>query len=74
MPLTPLWTREGWLYLAVVIDLYARRVVGHACSDRLKKGLALKALDRAVALRIPPSGLIHHSDLCQILGKSILFL
>ena len=31
------WTREGWLYLAVVIDLYARRVVGHACSDRLKK-------------------------------------
>ena len=57
-----IWTREGWLYLAVVIDLYARRVVGHACSDRLKKGLALEALDRAVTLRMPPPGLIHHSD------------
>jgi putative transposase len=57
-----IWTREGWLYLAVVIDLYARRVVGHACSDRLKKGLALDALDLAVALRQPPPGLIHHSD------------
>jgi len=46
----------------VVIDLYAQRVVGHACSDRLKKGLALEVLDRAVVLRQPPPGLIHHSD------------
>ena len=47
------WTREGWLYLAVVIDLFARRVV-----DRLHKELALLALRRAVAV----AGLIHHAD------------
>ena len=62
MPLTPLRTHEGWLYLAVVIDLYARRVVGWATSDRLKKDLALEALDRAFILRQPPPSLIHHSD------------
>lgn len=57
-----IWTREGWLYLAVVMDFYSRRIVGWACSDRLKKGLALKAFDRAVALRQPLEGLVHHSD------------
>jgi len=56
------WTREGWLYLAIVMDFYARRIVGWACSDRLKVALALKAFDRAVALRQPDPGLIHHSD------------
>jgi len=56
------WTREGWLYLAVVIDLYARRVVGWSTSDRLKKELAIQALEKAIALRNPPPGLIHHSD------------
>jgi putative transposase len=53
------WTREGWLYLAVVIDLFARRVVGWAVSDRLHKELALR---RALAIRRPPAGLTHHSD------------
>ncbi len=48
------WTREGWLYLAVVIDLFARRVVGWAAGDRLHKELALLALRRAVAVRCPP--------------------
>jgi putative transposase len=57
-----LWTREGWLYLAVVVDLYARRVVGWAVSDRLHKELALTALRRALAVRGPSGGLIHHSD------------
>nr|WP_228073519.1 IS3 family transposase [Kordiimonas pumila] len=57
-----IWTMEGWLYLAVVIDLYARRVVGWATSNRLKKELALEALDKAFILRQPPPGLIHHSD------------
>jgi len=56
------WTREGWLYLAVVIDLFARRVVGWAVSDRLHKELALAALRRALAIRRPPAGLTHHSD------------
>jgi putative transposase len=56
------WTREGWLYLAVVIDLFARRVVGWATSDRLHKELALSALRRAIVIRHPPAGLIHHAD------------
>lgn len=56
------WTREGWLYLAVVIDLFARRVVGWATSGRLHKELALSALRRAIAVRRPAAGLIHHAD------------
>ena len=55
-------TAEGWLYLAVLIDLFSRRVVGWAVSDRLKKDLALRALRMALVTRHPPSGLIHHSD------------
>lgn len=57
-----IWTREGWLYLAVVIDLFARRVVGWAVSDRLHRQLALRALEKAITMRRPPKGLIHHSD------------
>src|SRR5215208_3396331 len=57
-----LWTNEGWLYLAVVLDLFARRVVGWAVSDRLHQELALEALHKAVATRRPGQGLIHHSD------------
>ena len=56
------WTREGWLYLAVVMDLFARRVVGWAVSDRLHKELALAALRRALVVRRPGADLIHHSD------------
>lgn len=56
------WTAEGWLYLAIVLDLYPRRIIGWAVSDRLKKDLALNALRRAVAIRRPPKGVIHHSD------------
>jgi putative transposase len=57
-----IWTAEGWLYLAIVLDLYSRRIVGWATSDRLKKDLALSALRRAIVLRQPQPGLIHHSD------------
>ena len=57
-----IWTAEGWLYLAIVLDLYSRRIVGWATSDRLKKGLALKALNQAILIRQPSTGLIHHSD------------
>jgi len=56
------WTAEGWLYLAIVLDLFSRRIVGWAVSDRLKKDLALTALHRAIAMRDPMPGLIHHSD------------
>jgi transposase InsO family protein len=57
-----IWTNEGWLYLAVVIDLYSRRVIGWAVSNRMKRDLAIRALDMAVALRQPPKGCIHHTD------------
>ncbi|AQS89609.1 integrase [Gluconobacter albidus] len=57
-----IWTNEGWLYLAVVIDLFSRRVIGWAVSDRMKKDLAIKALDMAVRLRDPSPGCIFHSD------------
>jgi putative transposase len=56
------WTAEGGLYLAIVLDLYSRRIIGWAVSDRLKKDLALNALRRAIAIRRPPKGVIHHSD------------
>ena len=48
-----IWTAEGWLYLAVLIDLFSRRVVGWAVSDRLKKDLALRALRMALVTRHP---------------------
>lgn len=57
-----LWTNEGWLYLAVAIDLYARRVVGWALSDRIQAGLVCDVLRMAIGRRRPPPGLIHHSD------------
>ena len=60
--LSYIWTREGWLYLAVVIDLYARRVVGWAVGDRMHTELPLAALRRAFVIRQPKGGLLHHSD------------
>ena len=60
--ITYIWTAEGWLYLAVILDLHSRRVVGWAVSDRMKKDLAIRALDMAVRLRNPPKGCIFHSD------------
>jgi transposase InsO family protein len=60
--ITYIWTSEGWLYLAVILDLYSRRIIGWAVSNRLKRDLAIRALDMAVALRQPPPGCIHHTD------------
>ena len=57
-----IWTSEGWLYLAVILDLYSRRVIGWAVSNRMKRDLAIRALDMAVALRRPAKGCIHHTD------------
>ena len=56
------WTAEGWLYLAIVLDLFSRRIVSWATSDRLKRQLALEALHRAIMIRQPPPGLLHHSE------------
>jgi putative transposase len=60
--ITYIWTREGWLYLAVVLDLYARRIIGWEVSDRLHANLALSALNKAITMRGVHPGLIHHSD------------
>jgi transposase InsO family protein len=60
--LTYLPTAAGWLYLAVVLDLASRRVVGWAMSASLDAGLALDALRMAIAARRPTRGLLHHSD------------
>ena len=57
-----IWTSEGWLYLAVILDLYSRRVNGWAVNNCMKRDLAIRALDMAVALRQPPEGCIHHID------------
>jgi transposase InsO family protein len=55
-------TAEGWLYLAVVLDLYSRRIVGWAMSDSLHRQLVIDALQMALTARQPPPGLLHHSD------------
>jgi putative transposase len=55
-------TLEGWLYLAAILDLYSRRVVGWAMSDRMTSNLTTSALNMALCQRQPASGLIHHSD------------
>ncbi len=57
-----IWTQEGWLYLAVILDLHSRRVVGWAVSNRMKRDLAIRALKMAISLRQPPEGCIHHTD------------
>jgi transposase InsO family protein len=60
--ITYIWTGEGWVYLAVILDLFSRLVVGWALSARITQDLALEALGMALARRRPPQGLVHHSD------------
>jgi putative transposase len=60
--ITHLWMREGWMYLAVIIDLFSRRVVGWSLGERMTAGLVCSALDSAVGQRHPASELIFHSD------------
>jgi transposase InsO family protein len=60
--LTYVWTNEGWLYLAVILDLYSRLVVGWAMDHRLTVELAEQALTMALVNRNPQAGLLHHSD------------
>ena len=60
--ITYVWTSEGWLYLAAILDLFSRRVVGFAMSERIDRALVLEALRVAVGRRLPNAGLVHHSD------------
>jgi putative transposase len=60
--ITCLYTRRGWAYLAIVLDLGSRRVVGWRVGPSMEGELALDALKRALEERVPPKGLVHHSD------------
>jgi len=60
--ITYIWTQEGWLYLAVVLDLYSRRVVGWSMSSRMSSQLVCDALTMAIWHRQPAEGLFCHSD------------
>lgn len=55
-------TREGWLYLAAVLDVFSRRIVGWSMSDRIDTELVTSALQMATTQRSPEAGLLHHSD------------
>ena len=60
--ITYIWTMEGWLYLAVVLDLFNRQVVGWSTSSTIDQSLVGRALSKALQMRRPPEGLLHHSD------------
>ena len=60
--ITYVWTREGWLYLATVMDLYSRRIVGWSMADHMRTELCLDALRMAIKQRTNVKGLVHHSD------------
>jgi putative transposase len=60
--LTYVRTGEGWLYLAALIDLYTRKVVGWSMRETLHAGIALEALRMGIERQCPPPGLVHHSD------------
>ena len=60
--ITYIATAQGWLYLAAVMDLYSRKIVGWALADHLKTSLPKEALRRALQTRCPSPGLVHHSD------------
>ncbi len=60
--ITYVWTMEGWLYLAVILDLYSRQVVGWAMSDRLKSDFVVEALRQAIGRRNPDPCCKFHSD------------
>ena len=60
--ITYIWTREGWLYVCAVLDLFTRRIVGWAIAEHMTRQLVLDALQMAAKVRRPPPGLIFHSD------------
>lgn len=62
-------TRTGWLYLAVLLDLYSRKVIGWSMSEQNNKQLITNALDMALTRRMPQPGIIHHTDRGSIYGS-----
>lgn len=60
--ITYVWTVQGWLYLAVVMDLYSRRILGWCMDRTMTQALTIRALMMAINLRQPEPGLLHHSD------------
>lgn len=60
--ITYIWTREGWVYLSSVMDLFSRKIVGWSMASHMKKELSIQALKMALVSRQPEEGLIHHSD------------
>lgn len=60
--ITYIWTGVGWMYLAVVLDLFSRRVVGWSCAEHMRAELVVEALARALGVRDAGPGLVHHSD------------
>jgi putative transposase len=60
--ITYLWTLEGWIYLAAVMDLFSRKIVGWALAPTMETALVKEALQRALASRQPAAGLLYHSD------------
>jgi len=73
--ITYIETQEGWLYLAVVLDLRSRRVIGWSMSHRMTEELVLDALRMALLRRKPPGGMLHHSDRgSQYAGKAYRWL
>ena len=71
--ITYVWTDEGWCYVAVILDLFSRAVVGWAIDANLSTGLPLAALQMAIQRRRPSRGLLHHSDRgCQYTSAEYL--
>jgi putative transposase len=69
--ITYIATAEGWLYAAAVLDLFSRRIVGLAMSERITTDLVLSALEQAIIRRKPAAGLLHHTDKgCQYTSSS----
>jgi len=60
--ITYIWTKEGWLYLAAIMDLYSRQIIGWSMDKRLNQDLVINALNQAVGKRNPGTGVIFHSD------------
>lgn len=60
--ITYVWTRQGWLYLAVVMDLFSRRIVGWSMQETMERSLVILALEMALGARQPSPGLLCHSD------------
>ena len=68
-------TKEGWLYVAAVLDLFSRKIVGFSMQERLDASLVERALSQALCHRNPPQGIIHHSDRgCQYTSQGFVKL